>query len=112
MFVGAATVTEAPIAQNVSVDQIVKFTCATTNSQDLISWITTPHIAATIASQNIHGGGIRSVLSFTALLEHSNTIVRCIVTDLNTVVSTVYSALLLVQGESFFCRAYRNKSSL
>ena len=109
----AATVAEAPIAQNVSAGQTANFPCATTNSQEIITWNTIPNIGTTtIAVQDVPGGGERSVLSFTALLEHSNTVVRCLVTDINTVVSTVYSALLLVQGESFFCRAYRNKSAL
>ena len=40
------------------------------------------------------------MLSFTALLEHSDTTVRCIVTDPNTAAGTINTALLLVQGES------------
>ena len=40
------------------------------------------------------------MLSFTALLQHNSAILRCIVTDPNTAVSTIYSALLLVQGKS------------
>ena len=98
----AATVTEAPLPQNVSIGQLVDFTCATTNSQDIITWSTIPNIdTATTALQSLPGGGIRSVLSFTALLEHSDTTVRCIVTDPNTAAGTVKSALVLVQGESF-----------
>ena len=101
VLVSAATVTEAPIPQNVSVGQVVDFTCATTNSQDIITWSTIPNIyTATTALQSLPGGGTRSVLSFTALLEHSNTIVRCIFTDPNTAASTINSALLLVQGKS------------
>ena len=66
MFVSAATVSEAPIAQNVSVDQIVNFTCATTNSHDIIAWNTIPNIGTTsIAVQDVPGGGKRSVVSST-----------------------------------------------
>ena len=85
---------------------MVNFVCATTNSHDIISWSTIPNIdTATTAFQNFPGGGIRSVLTLTALLEHSNTIVRCLVTDPITASSTIHSALLLVQGEPFFCHA-------
>ena len=98
----AATVTEAPLSQNVSVGQVVDFPCATTNSQDIITWSTNPNIdTASTALHSLPDGGKRSVLSFTALLEHSDTSVRCIVVNLNTAASTIYSALLLVQGESF-----------
>ena len=97
----AAIVTEAPLPQNVSIGQLVDFTCATTNSQDIITWSTIPNIdTASTALQSLPGGGIRSVLSFTALLEHSDTTVRCIVTDPNTAAGTINTALLLVQGES------------
>ena len=106
ILVSAATVSKAPTPQNVTVGKIVKFNCATTNSQDIITWSTTPNIGiATVATQLFPDGGRRSVLSFTALLEHGNTIVRCIVTDINTVVSTIHSALVLVQGEPFYCHA-------
>ena len=102
LYINAATVTEAPLPQNVSIGQPVNFTCATTNSQDIITWSTIPNIdTATTALQSLPGGGIRSVLSFTALLEHSDTTVRCIVTDPNTAAGTIKSALVLVQGESF-----------
>ena len=43
------------------------------------------------------------MLLFTALLD---TIVRCIVTDTYTAVSTVNSALLLVQGKSIWIQIY------
>ena len=76
VLVSAATVTEAPIPQNVSIGQPVNFTCATTNSQDIITWNTNPNVMLTkIVVQILPGGGERSVLSFTALLEHNNTIV-------------------------------------
>ena len=97
----AATVTEAPLPQNVSIGQLVNFTCATTNSQDIITWSTNPNIdTATTALQSLPGGGKRSVLSFTALLQHNSATVRCIVTDPNTAAGTINIALLLVQGKS------------
>ena len=101
VLVSAATAIEAPLPQNVSIGQLVNFTCATTNSQNIITWSTIPNIdTATTALQSLPGGGKRSVLSFTALLDHNTTTVRCIVTDPNTAASTIYSALLLVQGKS------------
>ena len=66
----------------------------------LIPHLSTPPIAIAIQDAYLVVEE-QSVLSFTALLEHSNTIVRCIVINLNTVVSTVNSALVLVQGEPF-----------
>ena len=107
VLVSAAIVTEATLPQNVSIGQLVNFTCATTNSHDIITWSTNPNIdTITIALQSLPDGGKISVLSFTALLEHNNTTVRCIVTDLNTAVSTVNSALLLVQGKSIWIQIY------
>ena len=107
VLVSDATVTEAPLSQNVSIGQLVDFNCATTNSQDIISWSTNPNAVATsVVIQSLPGGGTRSVLSFTALLEHSDTSVRCIVIDLNTAASTINSALLLVQGESICIQIY------
>ena len=99
----AVTLSEPLLPQNVSIGQPVNFTCATTNSPDIITWSTIQNIGiATTALQSLPDGGIRSVLSFTALIEHSDTTVRCIVTDPNTAVSTIYSALLFVQGKSIW----------
>ena len=72
VLVSAVTVTEAPLSQNVSVGQLGDFTCATTNSQDIIIWSTNPNVIATnVVIQSIPDGGKQSVLSFTALLEHN-----------------------------------------
>ena len=90
VLVSAVTVTEAPLSQNVSVGQLGDFTCATTNSQDIIIWSTNPNVIATnVVIQSIPDGGKQSVLSFTALLEHNNTIVRCIVIDPITTIEVV-----------------------
>ena len=98
VLVSAVSVTEAPLPQNVSIGQLVNFTCTTTSSHDVIAWSTTPNVVATsTVIQSLPDGGKLSVLSFTALLEHNNTIVRCIVVSQITIINT---ALLLVQGES------------
>ena len=77
VLVSAATVTEAPLSQNVSIGQLVSFTCATTKGQDIITWSTNPNAVATsVVIQSLPDGGKLSVLSLTALLEHSDTTVR------------------------------------
>ena len=104
VLVSAATVTEAPLPQNVSIGQLVNFTCATTNNHDVIAWSTNPNVIATsVVIQSLPDGGKLSVLSFTALLEHNNTIVRCIVVSQ---ITTINTALLLVQGESIYIQIY------
>ena len=86
----AVTVTEAPLSQNVSIGQVADFTCATTNSQNFITWNTNLNVMLTkIVVQILPDGGERSVLSFTALLEHNNTIVICIVINQITTISTI-----------------------
>ena len=91
-----ATVT---VSQNVSVGQIVNFICVSAKSSDVITWNTMPNIeSTTIMIENLPGGQTRSVLRFTALQEHNNTNVRCIITDPNTSTGTISNALLLIQG--------------
>ena len=77
----------------------MEFICATANNDDIITWSTIPDVGSiTPLTTNLPGSGKRSMLTFTALLEHSNTVVRCIVTDPITATSAIKSALLLVQG--------------
>ena len=88
-----------PVSQNVSAGHMVKFTCATEKNGDIITWSTVPDVGlVTPLTTGLPGGRLLSALAFTALPDHSNTIVRCIVTDPNTGISTIKSALLLVQG--------------
>ena len=103
-FVGitfsSAMVIETPQSQNVSVGQEVVFTCATTNSGSILTWVTMPTIAATKqTTETLPGGGKRVFLNLTASEGHNNTIVTCVIVTGTT--ATTHPALLLVQGESF-----------
>ena len=79
--------------------QLVDFTCATAIGEYFITWSTMPTVGSTdTTTTDLPGGGQHSVLRFTALKEHNNTYVRCIITNINTSASTFNNALLLVQG--------------
>ena len=91
-----ATVIEVPVSQNASAGQMVEFSCATDNSQEIITWNTMPHIPQPHTKKmSLPAGGKRSVFMITAV---NNTHVMCIVTDTNTANGMINTALLLVQG--------------
>ena len=97
-----ATISEVPMSQNVSAGQTVELACATTSAADIISWTHTPIESTTKKIVDLPGGGHRSLLRFTASLNHSDTIIRCIVTNQDTSISVINTAHLLVQGESVY----------
>ena len=78
---------------------MVEFTCASSNSESIITWKTVNVESTATITENIPGGGQQSVLRFAALQEHNNTNVRCFITDPNTSISIISTALLLVQGK-------------
>ena len=92
-----ATVNEVPVSQNASAGELVMFSCATNNSQEVITWSTVPHVEDSNIKEMIDlpAGGRRYVI--TILAEH-DTNVKCIATNINTAVSTIKNAHLLVQG--------------
>ena len=76
--------------------------CATTNVGDGIAWVIVPPTPSDTNSEIIVGGGKRSVLRFTALLNHSELMVQCIVTDItipSNPITIFNQATVLVQGE-------------
>ena len=77
---------------------MVVFTCATNSSEDIVTWSTVPDVSVTPKTTHLPGNGMRSNLSVTALAEHNNTIVRCVVFDMTTQSSIINEAILLVQG--------------
>ena len=95
----ASSVIEVPMSQNVSAGQTVELACAAASSADIITWSPGNIQSTTTRMESLSGGGQRSLLNFTALVDNNNTMIRCLVTDHNTYITTIKSAYLLVQGE-------------
>ena len=95
----ASSVIEVPMSQNVSAGQTVELACAAASSADIITWGPGNIQSTTTRMESLSGGGKRSLLKFTALEINNNTMIKCLVTDPNTNISTINSAYLLVQGE-------------
>lgn len=90
-----------PQSQNVTAGEMVVLGCATTNVGDGIAWIVVPPTPNDINTE-IVGGGKRSVIRFTALLNHSEVMVHCIVTDItipSNPMNIFKQATVSVQGE-------------
>ena len=94
-----ASVIEVPMSQNVSAGQTVELACAAASSADIITWSPGNIQSTTTNIEFLSGGGKRSLLKFTALVDNNNTMIKCLVTDHNTNISTINSAYLLVQSE-------------
>ena len=93
----SATVVETPQSQNVSAGQEVEFTCTTSSSESIVAWTLSANVGS-VSSHDVMltGGGTRSIRRFTALVDHNQSTLTCIVIIGSTAES--YSALLLVQG--------------
>ena len=84
------------MAKNASTGQTVEFAGATNTSSELVTWKLVPSVGqVSLIETPLSGGGERSVIRFLAT---SNTIVSCLVTNSDTSLSIIHSALLLVQG--------------
>lgn len=101
VFVTVASETYNSLSQNVSEGQLAEFTCITTNSGAVITWsIIPPEVGSTTRTDSTpSSGGKKSVLRFTAFADNNQTTVRCVVTDINTLLSNIFQGVLLVQGE-------------
>ena len=101
---GFAAVIEVPLPKNASTGQMVEFTCAVSNSKEIITWDLYPtngqhlHIHVIKNTTNLFGGGERSVIHFLAVTEIE---VRCFITNTTAMphTTTIERALLLVQGK-------------
>ena len=89
---------ETPQSQNVIAGQEVEFTCATTNSHNIITWAFSKYVGSVYSSaMMLPGGGRRSIQRITAAsVEQNQTTVTCVVISGGT--AGTYTALLLVQG--------------
>ena len=87
-----------PMSRNVSEGKTVEFSCVTSDSGVSLSWSTLPNIETNDSVDTpLPGGGIQSVLSFTATAQHNNVFIICSAFRFPDVDQS--AALLSVQGK-------------